>query len=351
MRRGVETMVLSLSNELVERGVDVSILAARQTQTPLVTPAPQVKVKQFPTFRFFEFLTIAPMYAADLIREHYDIIIVFFAEFGEGQALRFAAPFARPRLMLYLTFPYEAAPHRYEAYARWKMGGRAAAILADAEYTARRGSEFFHRPVQVLPSGTDPQRFKPDAVRRKSLRAKLGYGGEDIVLLNVSALEARKGVWRVIEAMHEIYKAYPNVRYLILGEGSERRALEQRVRELGLESAILFAGTTDNLAPYYNAADIFVMLPEAEAGSIALLEAMSSSLPCIVSDTGGFGEVISPKNGRLANPGNGDEIVATILELASDPRLRESLGEAGRTTVIERYSWKYTVDLFCKLCS
>lgn len=331
-------MVLGLANEMAERGVDVSVLTARQTQVPLIAPSSRVKVKQFPTFHYYEFLTIAPMYAANLIRERYDAVIVFFADFGEGWALRLASPFTQPSVFLYLTFPYESAPHRYQSFLRWKMGERAAELLADAKYTATRGEDFFHLPILVLPSGTDPIRFRPDEARRAAMRKKIGYSTDDVVLINVAALETEKGAWRVIEALPVIRAQCPNVRYLVIGEGEARSCLEASVQRFQLQDAVTFIGTTSDLAPYYNAADIFVMLADAEAGSIACLEAMASGLPVIVSDTGGFGEVVDASNGYRVGLQEPNAFIQAVVELAHDEPRRRSLGQNGRFLILEKFS-------------
>lgn len=349
LRRGVETLVLSLANELAGQGHDVSILTARQTQSPMVEPSAQVHLKQFPTFRYYEFATIAPRYARDLVRSRYDAVIVFFADFGEATALRLAAPWTKHRLVLYLTFPVEAAPHRYEAYRRAGWGKRATRILADARYTAQRGEKFFHRPVDVLPSGTDPERFKPDEARRASTRRELGLSDDEVVLLNVAALEGRKGAWRMIETLPNVRAQTPNVRYLILGEGSQRKALERRVEELNLKESVIFAGTTSDLPRYYNAADIFVMLPDAEAGSVACLEAMASGLPVVVSNTGGFGEVVDESCGRMVDVHDTDMIVSTIATLARVRMQQRQMGEAGRRIVIEKFAWARIAERFAGL--
>ncbi|MCL4489676.1 MAG: glycosyltransferase family 4 protein [Chloroflexi bacterium] len=350
MRRGVETLVVSLANELAKRGNDVTIITARQTLEPLVLPAPRVRVRAFPTFRYYEFATIVPFYVADLVSERYDIVIAFFADFGEGEALRLASAFTRPRLFLYLTFPYESAPHRYQSYKRWGWEKEAACILADAEYTARNGEVFFQRPVQLLPSGTDASRFRPDPERRAATRRRLGFGEGDIVLLNVAALERRKGAWRVIEALPIVRARCPTVRYLVLGEGAERGRLQGRAEELGISQSVIFAGTTTDLPSYYNAADIFVMLPDSEAGSIACLEAMASELPVVVSNTGGFGEAVGPRCGRIVDISEPGGIADSILQLASDGALRCELGEGGRRVVTERYSWDRIGENLHGLC-
>jgi phosphatidylinositol alpha-1,6-mannosyltransferase len=340
LRRGVETLVMGLANELAVQGVDVSIVTAKGSQPPLFTPSSRLRVHAIPTFRYFEFATIAPFYALDLIQQRYDFVVTFFADFGEGWALRLASRLAQPRLCLYLTFPYEAAPHRYRAYEKWCWGDQATYILADAEYTARSAFNYFHRPIHVVPSGTDTDRFKPDGKARRTIRNQFGFEDQDIVLLNVAALEERKGINRVIEALPGVISQVPTIRYLIMGEGPERQRLGRRAAELGLGERVVFGGTTTNLPGYYNASDVFVLLSDAEAGSVACLEAMASGLPAVVSDTGGFSEVVSARCGRIVDPQDGFEIIKALVEMAQDRELRETLGQEGRRVMLDRFSWQ-----------
>jgi glycosyltransferase involved in cell wall biosynthesis len=350
MRRGVETMVVSLANELAALGQDVSIVTASPALQPLVSPTERVHVKAFPTFRYFEFQTIVPFYSFDLLRAKYDVVVVFFADFGEGPALRLTAPFLHTRSVLYLTFPVESAPHRYHAYLRWGLDRKATQILADAKYTAEQGETFFQHPVKVLPSGTDPNRFRRNDEQRAALRNQLGYCDGDVVLLNVAALEERKGIWRVIEAFPEICASNPHVHYLVLGDGSDRERLERRVAELDLGAHIRFLGTTTDLTTYYSAADIFVLLSDSEAGSVACLEAMSCGLPAVVSSTGGFKEVVDEASGKLVDIGKPSGITSAILELAGDPGLRIRTGAMGRAKIIERFSWGKIAGQLLDVC-
>ena len=348
--RGVETLTLSLANALAEHGEQVQILCARRTREPLVVPSPQVRVREFPTFRYSEAATIVPFYLTALARERFDAVITFFADFGEGPALAWTDRFHRSKLILYLTFPLEAAPHRYTAYKQYGWERRADVLLADASYTAAHGQAFFGRSVVTLPSGTDPGRFRPNAKKRMATRRNLGLRDEDVVLLNVSALEERKGTWRVVEALPEIRARCPNVRYLVLGEGPQKTILQQRVAELGLESCVIFAGTTADLPPFYNAADVFVMLSDSEAGSVACLEAMASGLPAVVSNTGGFSEVVNNASGRIVDLKDWKQIADAIVELAGDGALRAQLGMSGRTTVIEKFSWERLAERLQFIC-
>jgi glycosyltransferase involved in cell wall biosynthesis len=132
----------------------------------------------------------------------------------------------------------------------------------------------------------------------------------------------------------------PGVRFLVLGEGPARASLEARAAELGVREAVVFAGTTNDLPPYYQAADIFVMLPDAEAGSIALLEAMASELPVVVSEAGGLGEVVGKRQGLRVDAQDATAIRSALVRLARDPRSREAMGRAGRQLVQQEYAWE-----------
>jgi glycosyltransferase involved in cell wall biosynthesis len=350
MRRGIETMVVSLANELAALGQQVSIVTAAASLEPLVSPTDQVHVKAYPTFRYFEFRTIVPFYAFDLLRRQYDVVVVFFSDFGEGAALKLTAPFVQTKTVLYLAFPVESAPHRYHAYLRWGLDRNAATILADAKYTAEQGETYFQRPVQLLPSGTDPNRFRRDEEKRANLRKQLGYEEEDILLLNVAALEERKGIWRVIEALPVICSSCPQVHYLVLGNGRDRERLERRVTELGLGSHVRFLGTTTDLPSYYSAADVFVLLSDSEAGSVACLEAMSSSLPVVVSSSGGFGEVVDESCGRLVDIHKSSDVSSAILEVAQNKEMRMTMGCTGRSKILEHYSWEKIAGQLLEIC-
>jgi len=343
--RGIETLIVSFANQLVAKGVEVSILAARGTLERTLIPVDQrVQVKQFPTVRYYEHFTVVPWYVWDLIRNHYDIVNIFFADFGEAAALRLASRFVDFRLNLYFCYPLDAVPHRFKSFTKCHLDKMATLFLGDSSYVAEGVEAFFHRPCIVVPVGTDTQRFKPDEAKRAETRAELGIQPDEVVLLNVSELEERKGTGRVVESLPYVREKFPLTRFLILGKGDCRERLEKRVEELRLTPWVNFLGTTTELPRFYNAADIFVMVPDKEANSIACHEAMACGLPVIVSNSGGFQEVVDDTCGRIVNAQSRDEIVGAILELAASGMLREQLGSQGRKRIEERLTWDVQSD-------
>jgi phosphatidylinositol alpha-1,6-mannosyltransferase len=217
-------------------------------------------------------------------------------------------------------------------------------VLADAKWIAEEAEALFQRPVATVPVGTDPERFRPDPVLRAELRKQYGFDSNDVVLLNVSALERAKGTWRVVEAVGRLRPRFPNLRYFILGRGDDEARLRAMVEGLGLSDIVIFGGTTSRLEAYYNMADIFVMLPDAEANSIACLEAMACGLPVVVANTGGFREVVTEQAGRLVDIHNPEAIDSAIAELARAPELRQAMGLAGRLIIQERLSWGHIAE-------
>jgi glycosyltransferase involved in cell wall biosynthesis len=338
--RGVETLIASLANALARRGVEVAIVTARPTLEPLVPPDPAVRVYTYPTVRYFEHVCIAPYFVWNLLRHPYDRVVVFYGDFGEGLAWRILRMLRRaPPLVLYLCSPYSAVPHRYRTFMKLGWGQRACRILADASWVAREAEELFRRPVSVVPVATDPQQFRPDAALRRETRLRLGYSDSEVVLLNVSALEPRKGVTRVIEAMACLRDRFPELRYYILGQGEEEVNLRRQVEDRGLAGRVVFGGITSDLAAYYNMADIFVMLPDSEANSVACHEAMSTGLPVVVSRKEGFLESVTPEAGWLVDPGCQEEVMEALGRLISSAELRAAMGQEGRANILAHHTW------------
>jgi glycosyltransferase involved in cell wall biosynthesis len=348
--RGVETLIASLANALARRGVEVAIVTARPTLEPLVPPDPAVRVYAYPTVRYFEHVCIVPYFVWNLLRHPYDRVVVFYGDFGEGLAWRILRMLRRaPPLVLYLCSPYSAVPHRYRTFLELGWGEQAHSILADAGWVAREAEELFRRPVAVVPVATDPRQFRPDAALRKETRLRLGYSDSEVVLLNVSALEPRKGVTRVIEAMARLKDRFPHLRYYILGKGDEEAGLRRQVEQEGLHGRVAFGGVTADLEAYYNMADIFVMLPDSEANSVACHEAMSSGLPVVVSRKEGFLDSVSSGAGLLVDPEQPQEVDAALGRLIASAELRASMGREGRASILASGNWSHRARQFLEI--
>ena len=107
--------------------------------------------------------------------------------------------------------------------------------------------------------------------------------------------------------------------------------------ELAITQAVQFAGHIDEVRPFYELGDIFVLSSLREGLPLVLLEAMTYGLPCIATDVGGSAEVIMRgETGLVVEPRNPEELAKAILELLADPELRRKMGQNGKKRV-EKY--------------
>jgi glycosyltransferase involved in cell wall biosynthesis len=344
--RGIETLTLSLANALVRKGVEASIITAKPTIHALIQPDPRVRVHAYPTSRYYSCVSIVPFYVSHFLRHRYDHIVVFFADFGEGLTWLLLNKLRDLPLSLYLCYPYSTVPHRYRSFLRLGWERHAQHILADASWIAQEAEQLFRRSVAIVPVGTDPVRFRADQTMRQELRRQWGFADDEVVMLNVSALEPRKGVWRSVQAMGRLCDRFPQLRSFILGKGDDEPNLRAMVQAAHIGDRVIFGGVTSQLEAYYNMADIFVMLPDAEANSIAVHEAMSCQLPVVVSNTGGFTESVPARAGFQVNPNSPQDIDAALAQLVTQGPLRREIGQAGRAHILAHHTWDQAAGQF-----
>ncbi len=195
--------------------------------------------------------------------------------------------------------------------------------------------------IHYIPNGVDTQRFAPlDYEAKQKLRARLNLPQQVEIAVFVGRLAAEKRPEQLLAAWREIHAARPGAALLMLGTGE----LEARLKASAGER-VRFTGAVNNVVEYLQAADLFVLPSAAEGLSIAMLEAMSSGLPVLVTRVGGAPEVIvQGENGWLIEADAPDELRAGLLTLLNDAALRERLGQQARAEVIAKYSLEKMIN-------
>ena len=159
----------------------------------------------------------------------------------------------------------------------------------------------------------------------------------------VGRLERIKGHDLLLRAVAELFQqeVFQAWRLFIIGDGSQRGALERLCQELGLEGRVVFTGTLEPgaIAQQLRRTGIFVQPSRHEGLPLSLLEAMSVGIPCVASTVGGIGELIEhEKQGLLVPPDDKVALGGAVARLMSTPELRSRLGEAGRKQVDQHYA-------------
>ena len=151
---------------------------------------------------------------------------------------------------------------------------------------------------------------------------------------NIAALVPHKGQHDLVEAVTHVLPAVPDARFVILGEGELRAALERRVKELHLQKHVLLPGFRPDVLSLLKGFDVFVMSSVSEGLGTSLLDAMACRKAIVATRVGGIPEVVEDgRTGLLVPPRSPRELGTAIVRLLRDAPLRAQLAEAGRARV------------------
>lgn len=202
--------------------------------------------------------------------------------------------------------------------------------------------------IRMVGCGIEAGRFAPDPALATALRERHGLQDRP-VLLTVARLVPRKGHLTVLQALPEVRKHFPDVMYLIVGEGEHRSAIERMTTDTGLTSNVILAGNIadEELCGYYTLADIMVMpshdiigIP-TEGFGLTFLEANCCGTPVIGSRTGGIPDAVDHGlTGLLVPPRQPRALAEAVLRLLRAPELAQEMGRYGQQRAQQQFSWE-----------
>lgn len=186
----------------------------------------------------------------------------------------------------------------------------------------------------VIPNGIDLARFTC-AEEKSALRRALGAETPDPVLLYTGRLSREKGVDVLLDAGSILRDQGAAFSLWLVGEGTERLALEAQVNRLGLAQRVRFWGWQAQVERFLCAADIFTLPSRAEALSVALLEALAAGLPCVVTRVGDLPRLAQDGAGVAIAPEDPAALASALRQLIDSPELRAQIGATARRLAAE----------------
>ncbi len=185
--------------------------------------------------------------------------------------------------------------------------------------------------ITVIYNGIDPVPFEAAARdRRPRLNPVVG---------TVARLAPQKGLTVFLRAASRLARTYPDLRFVIVGEGPQRLELETLTRRLDLQRRVSFLGFREDLPGQLSAIDLFVQPSLTEGLSISLLEALAAKCPVVATSAGGIPEIIEDGvTGLLVPPGNDQALEDAISTLLAYPERALALAGAGRDKVCRDFS-------------
>ncbi len=195
------------------------------------------------------------------------------------------------------------------------------------------------RKIQVIVNGVEPM-TPPDAERRRTLRASLGYDDSHFVVGMSARLELVKGHSYFLDAAAVLAERDPSMRFLIIGSGTCEAELRAQAERLGLADRVCFAGFVSGVADYVGSMDLVVNCSYGtEATSLALAEAMSLSRPIVATTYGGNPYMVeNGVNGYLVPIKDSTALADAILRVREDPDNYDALCRGAYARYHERFT-------------
>ena len=204
-------------------------------------------------------------------------------------------------------------------------------------------NHFAAEKVRVIHNGVDVERFCRRSPERSWLVPEAGQ--EKWIVLVGNMHGEIKGHPVLIAAAESIVREFPEVRFLLVGDGQRRNIFEQQISRLGLEKYFLFLGRRNDVPQILGCCDIGVLPSQAEGLPNAVLEYLAASLPTIASRVGGNFEIIQDgKTGLLVPPNDAGALAEAILRFLRDPGYAAEVGNNGRAYVAAEFSFQRLIE-------
>jgi len=335
---GAEWHVVNLASALAEQGHRITL--ACTVEGVLAPLAEQAGISVRPLLHHLVKRRQSPRYAWKLAK------LVRQSQFDLVHAHMYASALASAYALLGTSIPLVITEH---SQANWRSQyacrcsqwsySQARHIIAVSREIRRRLIEQEGVPSDrisvimnaLLPVSEQHRGIQPD------LPAALCNG----LLVGVAArLQPEKGVAYFLEAAAHVLQFLPEVHFLVMGDGPQRKELQAYVEQPGVQEHVHFLGFRLDARAIIGLLDVLVVPSLSEGTPLVTLEAMSAGVPVVASAVGGIPEQVRHQSeGILVPPGDALALGEAVLHLLQNPTWMQQLGEAGRQRALSRFSF------------
>ncbi|MGA7379685.1 MAG: glycosyltransferase [Terriglobales bacterium] len=252
--------------------------------------------------------------------------------------------------------PVIISSQRDLSHLPWYQGGRrvwlrriqglSSVVLANAGPIREQLIQEGHlraEKILVIHNGVDPEKFDRSSHNSPVSFPNAGDGKRIVLVGNMTS--GVKGHSVLINAAPAIVGEFPDVRFVLAGDGTCRNQFETQVGDLGSNKHFLFLGRREDVPEILAACNIAVLPSKTEGLPNALLEYLAAGLATVATNAGGNAEIVEDGvTGLLVPPDNPEFLAAAVLRLLRDPDLACRLGRSGREFVCRRFGFDKLVE-------
>ncbi len=218
-------------------------------------------------------------------------------------------------------------------------------IIVNSKAVEQRVKPHGPHKVRCVYNGVDLRRFQHTGQGTVSLRASLGLTEQGPVIVSIGRFVPFKGYEYLLEAAELIDRERKDLQWLLVGDGELKEDLVRKANDLGLNGKVHFLGWCDNIPPFLEICDVFVLPSLNEHFGRVLIEAMAMKRPVVATLAGGVPEIVKENlTGFLVQPANPTDLAQAIQKILRNPSLGEQFGQAGRQRVEQHFSLRQHVS-------
>lgn len=192
--------------------------------------------------------------------------------------------------------------------------------------------------MRILHNSALPVPPVPPA-EQAALRALLGIGRDEAMILTIGRLSKEKGHADLLRALQRLRSTDRKWKSVLVGMGPELDSLTRLAGSLGLSERVIFAGSQADVRPFYAIADVFALPSLSEGSSNVLLEAMAAKIPIAATKAGGNPEIVLHNETGLLTPiDDSQQLASAIARLLEEPDLASRFAEAGFVRAAREFS-------------
>jgi glycosyltransferase involved in cell wall biosynthesis len=348
---GAEQQALMLAEQLIKRGMRVSVL----TRAFSGLPSFEV-IRGVPVYRSIKTLSWGKCFGFSYMlsvlwfllrnRNSYDIIHCHLLGFHSAVAVLFQRLFNKKTISLVgATGPVSDFLQMKNIFLGnffLRLIARSDRLILLCEKSREEAltEGFSSEQLVYIPNGVDTAYFKPVPEARTK--------NNNIIF--IGRLDCLKGVDTLLQALRKLKDAGVPAQLDIIGDGPERSGLELLARQLGITSAVIFHGAVHGVAPYLQRSSLFVLPSLSEGMPNVVLEAMACGLPVVATRVGGIVDIITDgENGLLVDAQHPDQLYEAMKRLLTDRQLADRLGGQALRTIERRFSLDTIVNRYISL--
>lgn len=210
------------------------------------------------------------------------------------------------------------------------------------------------KKVVCIPLGLELDLFLDAEKKKGQLRAKLNLNQDHKLVGIIARLVPVKGHFFLFEAAQRIIPLFPQVKFLVVGDGLLRKNLEDLAEQLGIRGNVIFCGFRKDLPEIYADLDVVVLTSLNEGLPVAIIEGMAAAKPVVAFDVGGVKDLIQDNvTGILVPFGDVHKLANSIISLLKDPQECERLGQNARRKAYPHLDFRRLVSdmerFYCQL--